>query len=98
MHYDFPGNVRELENIIQHAAALTEGERLTPEDLPARLRTLRFAHGTTEELLPMAEVEKRHIARVLAATEYNLKAASHILGIPRTTLWPQIKKHGLAKG
>ncbi len=96
MHYNFPGNVRELENIIQHAAALTEGKKLIPEDLPSRLRKLNLQDYFSEELLPMDEMEKRYISRVLVKTGNNIKAAGRILKIPRTTLWRRIKKYGLS--
>ena len=97
MHYDFPGNVRELENIIQHAAALTEGSKLTPEDLPARLRKHHLPGDYSEELLPMDEMEKRYISRVLSKTGFNIKDAGSILKIPRTTLWRRIKKYGIGE-
>jgi DNA-binding NtrC family response regulator len=96
MEYGFPGNVRELENIIQHAVALTEGKKLTPEDLPSRLRKFYLQGWNEEELLSLDEVEKRYIARVLSKTDYNIKAAGRILKMPRTTLWRRIKKYGLA--
>jgi len=96
MHYNFPGNVRELENIIQHAAALTEGNKLTPEDLPSRLRQLQLHDGFTDELLPLDEIEKRYISRVLTRTGHNIKTAGKILDMPRTTLWRRIKKYGLS--
>ncbi|HFQ90044.1 MAG TPA: sigma-54-dependent Fis family transcriptional regulator [Desulfobulbus sp.] len=96
MNYGFPGNVRELENIIQHAVALTEGRKLTPEDLPPRLRAQPAQGGWNEEtLLPLAEVEKRYIARVLHTTGYNIKAAGRILQLSRTTLWRKMKKYEL---
>ncbi len=97
MHYSFPGNVRELENIIQHAAALTEADRLTPEDLPSRLRHLDVDNGFTDELLPLDEMEKRYIARVLSRTGNNIKKAGRILDMPRTTLWRRIKKYNLSQ-
>ena len=96
MHYNFPGNVRELENIIQHAAALTEAKRLTPEDLPSHLRQLHFNENCTDELLPLDEIEKRYILKVLSKTEHNIKTAGKILDMPRTTLWRRIKKYGLS--
>lgn len=96
MHYDFPGNVRELENIIQHAAALTEGTKLMPEDLPSRLRKVHQWDGEPEELLPMDEMEKQYLSRVLSKTGHNIKAAVSILKIPRTTLWRKIKKYGIS--
>jgi DNA-binding NtrC family response regulator len=98
MHYDYPGNVRELENIIQHAAALTDGKSLTPEDLPSHLHKLHFQDSLQEELIPMDELEKRHISKVLSTTRFNIKAAGEILKIPRTTLWRKLKKYGLTSG
>ncbi len=95
-HYDFPGNVRELENIIQHAAALTEGTKLTPEDLPSHLHKLNIYDKQTETLLPMDEVEKQHIRRVLDQTHCNIKAAGQILGISRTTMWRKLKKYDIS--
>jgi transcriptional regulator with PAS, ATPase and Fis domain len=96
MNYDFPGNVRELENIIQHAAALSEGTKLIPEDLPSPFRKLHLQDTSTEALLPMDEVEKRHISTVLAKTGHNLNATGNILKISRTTLWRRLKKYGMS--
>ena len=96
MDYDFPGNVRELENIIQHAVALTSGKVLTPEDLPTRLRKQQqHEYRFEEELVPLEELERRYIGRVLSRTGHNIKAACRILGLPRTTLWRRMKKYGL---
>ncbi len=95
MHYNFPGNVRELENIIQHASALTEGRQLTPKDLPSRLQQNHGQNIFMEELLPMDEMEKRYISRVLSKTGYNIKIAGEILNMPRTTLWRRMKKYGI---
>ncbi len=96
MHYNFPGNVRELENIIQHASALTEGKQLTVADLPGWLRKMHLHDGFTEDLLPLDEMEKRYISRVLSKTGHNIKAAGKILQISRTTLWRRIKKYNLS--
>jgi DNA-binding NtrC family response regulator len=96
MHYSFPGNVRELENIIQRAIALTEGQKLTVEDLPPRLRQLSLQDSFEEVLLPFDEVEKRYISNVLSKTGYNIKAACTILQMSRTTLWRRIKKYALS--
>lgn len=95
MRYNFPGNVRELENIIQHASALTEGRQLTPKDLPSRLQKNHGQNIFMEELLPMDEMEKRYISRVLLKTGYNIKTAGEILNMPRTTLWRRMKKYGI---
>jgi two-component system response regulator AtoC len=98
MHYNFPGNIRELENIIQRAVALAEGDMIRIEDLPSDLQKLEFNTLNGEGLLSLEEVEKQHIARVLERTDYNKALSSKILNLPRTTLWRKMRKHDLLKG
>ncbi len=97
MHYDFPGNIRELENIIQRAVALSEGEIIQVTDLPPDLQNLEFDTLDGEGLLTLEEVEKRHIMTVLEKTGDNKSLTSRILDLPRTTLWRKMKKYGLLK-
>jgi Nif-specific regulatory protein len=102
--YRWPGNVRELENCIESAVVLSEGEILE-EHLP--LPTMdRGAAGpaTSPEapaptgapgLLPLAEVERRHILRVLESVKGNRTAAAKVLEIGRNTLARKLKEYGL---
>ena len=85
--YSWPGNVRELENVLGNACMMTEAETIGVRDLPDYLIS-RPAEVSTddEEDLPLAEVERRHAARVLARTGGNKVKAAKILGINRATL------------
>lgn len=97
MHYNFPGNVRELENIIQRAVALSEDQLIRAKDLPSDLQKLEFNSFKGEGLLTLEEIEKDHITKVLEKTNYNKGLSSKILNLPRTTFWRKMKKHGLLK-
>jgi two-component system, NtrC family, response regulator AtoC len=103
-NYDWPGNIRELENAIVRAAALCD-RIIRPEALPDRVRSFsesaktpaalaesQSVNGDTEDLLTLAELENRHIRRVLARTGGNKQAAARILGIDRTTLQRKIER------
>jgi DNA-binding NtrC family response regulator len=110
-NYDWPGNIRELENAIVRAVALCD-QAVQPEDLPERVRNFaleaaqQFAASAKpqkaatvetldEELLPLTEVESRHILRVLASTGGNKQAAARVLGIDRTTLQRKLERYNL---
>lgn len=85
--YMWPGNVRELENVIGNACMMTEGESISVRDLPEYLTTqTNEALFEDEGDLPLAEVERRHAARVLARVGGNKVRAAKILGINRATL------------
>jgi len=94
-NYTFPGNVRELENIIERAVALTDCDLIRPQDLPPDLQQLEFDSIEGEGLVTLAELEKRHIAQVLERTGYNKALTAQILNIPRTTLWRKLKEFKL---
>jgi transcriptional regulator with PAS, ATPase and Fis domain len=92
-NYTFPGNVRELENIIERAVALTDCDLIRPQDLPLDLQQLEFDSVEGEGFLSLDELEKRYIARVLERTGYNKALTAQILDIPRTTLWRKLKDY-----
>ncbi|KHK02446.1 sigma-54-dependent transcriptional regulator [Desulfovibrio sp. TomC] len=95
MSYGFPGNVRELENIVERAVALCDSQTLEVADLPRDLQQMDFASVEGERLESLEAVERRHIARVLARTGHNKGLAAQILEIPRTTLWRKLKQFQL---
>jgi DNA-binding NtrC family response regulator len=102
-NYAYPGNVRELENIIEHAVVLADSGEITERDLPDfmfRNRLLLAGPGTAPEALPaptaihtLAEMEKDHIAQALRIADFNYTEVSKKLGISRSTLWRKIKEY-----
>ncbi|MFZ0133938.1 MAG: sigma-54 dependent transcriptional regulator [Desulfobacterales bacterium] len=94
--YPFPGNVRELENIIERAVALTDNTELTARDLPSDLRELAISSLDPQACLSLEEKEKQYIREVLIKTNRNKSLAAEILGLPRTTLWRKMKRYHLS--
>jgi len=90
MTYSFPGNIRELENIIQAATALAPSDLITEEDLD--LRDRQGGGRPAGELTSLADVERRHIEAVLRSVEGNRRAAARILGIDRSTLFRKMRR------
>ena len=97
MKYSFPGNVRELENIVASAVALSEGALITPADLPEDLRQFEVETYGASRWLSWEENEKEYIQKILEATEHNKIEAARILKMSRTTLWRKILRYGLDK-
>ncbi|MCG6931502.1 MAG: sigma-54 dependent transcriptional regulator [Desulfofustis sp.] len=96
MHYPFPGNVRELENLIERAVALTEGSVILPADLPSDLRELSMSSFEVQSWPSLEDREKQYIQQVLTKTEGRKSQAATILKIPRTTLWRKMKQYGIS--
>ncbi len=92
--YHWPGNVRELRNCIEQALILGDGKTIRLADLPAQVRA--SAGGPLEELPPLVDVERDHIARVLRATNWNKARSARLLGISKPTLYDKIRTYGLA--
>ncbi len=95
MHKDFKGNVRELENIIEHAFVLCRDDMIRVEHLPPDARS---AHEESAGPVSgtLADQEKRQILSVLERHDWNRTEAARELGIHKTTLWRKLKRYNLA--
>jgi DNA-binding NtrC family response regulator len=89
--HDWPGNVRELANAIERAMVVGKPPAIRRPDLPV----LGGGVGGEPPAKSLAEVEKRHIARILVEKEWNITRAAEMLEIDRATLYSKIKKYGL---
>ncbi len=91
--YSWPGNIRELENVIGNAAMMTQGSTIDVDDLPELLKsTAHMGSGADDEMLSLHELQNRHLARVLEKVGGNKARAAEILGISRTTIYEMIAK------
>ena len=94
LEYPFPGNVRELENIMAAAILLEKGKVLTLSSVSALLANSEPGQGCNQELITLSELEKLHIQKVLEAMNGNRTRAAKILGIGLRTLQRKIKTFG----
>ncbi|MFN3480231.1 MAG: sigma-54-dependent transcriptional regulator [Thermodesulfovibrionales bacterium] len=94
MSYTFPGNVRELENIIERAIILERSELITPESLPQTLRIFHIETFEPEKIKPLNEITKEYAERVVEFFGGNKSKAAEALGISRTSLWRILKGEG----
>ncbi|MBQ0786894.1 MAG: sigma-54-dependent Fis family transcriptional regulator, partial [Oceanihabitans sp.] len=88
--YNWPGNIRELENVIQRAVIMCD-KQVTIQDLPEQLKYTILFPDENQELVPLKTVERNYILKVLKATNNNKTKAAKILQIDRKTLGEKIK-------
>ena len=101
----WPGNVRELQNCIEHAIALADGAEILVHDLPEGVRAdaarrrspghgrVADAGESDDVLVPLSEIERRHILRVLEAVNGNKRLAARVLGVDRRTLYRKLETY-----
>jgi DNA-binding NtrC family response regulator len=91
--YPWPGNIRELENVIGNACMMVDGNLIDISDLPERLRgPFNDGMGGDETFLSLEEIQRRHILRVLDGVGGNKARAAEVLGIGRATIYQLLTK------
>jgi two-component system response regulator AtoC len=88
--YNWPGNIRELENAMERAVVISKGNIIDMGDFPSKMQ--KFAEGTESASNSLYENEKSLIARVLTEYDYNIYKTAKQLGISRSTLYGKMKK------
>jgi two-component system response regulator HydG len=97
INYDYPGNVRELENIVEQAVAIAVGEWITPAELPPSVREHGYNPPTKEIERTLHDVERDLIVEAIERNQGNLEKAAKDLGMSRTTLWRKMKKYEVGR-
>ena len=94
--YDWPGNIRELENVIERAVILS-GKEITPDDLPQKLlqREIKYFGDPGKLSLTLDELEKQYVMAILAGAGNDKVEAATILGIDLSTLYRKLKRYDL---
>jgi two-component system, NtrC family, response regulator AtoC len=97
--YPWPGNVRELEHAVERAVILTQNPTILPQDLPPDIqRQGTSPANSSTEVLPLREIERRHLLFALERAGGNRKRAAEWLGITRRTLYRMASRHGIKLG
>jgi DNA-binding NtrC family response regulator len=102
LQYDWPGNVREMENSLERACAMSSGPVLHSADLPTALQNAAQyapspANGGRQSVIPLAEMERRAILDALQQLHGDKLEAARLLGIGKTTLYRKLKEYRLAE-
>ncbi len=96
--YPWPGNARELRNVVERMAILTQGERITRDSIPVEVRVQRDAGPKSTIQEARESAEREHIMRALEESNWNVSGAARALGMERTNLHKRIRALGLTRG
>ncbi|MGP8247782.1 MAG: sigma-54-dependent transcriptional regulator [Bryobacteraceae bacterium] len=95
--YPWPGNARELRNVVERMAILTQGDRLTRDSIPVEIRVQREAGPKSTIQEARESAEREHILRALEESNWNVSGAARALGMERTNLHKRIRALGLSR-
>jgi DNA-binding NtrC family response regulator len=93
MNYDWPGNVRQLKNIIERAAILATSERIGVQELPEEIFSARQEVSPSSPVKPLKVLERQAISEALLLYQGNKSKASRVLGISRKTFYKRLKEY-----
>jgi DNA-binding NtrC family response regulator len=93
--YRWPGNIRELRNVLERAVLLGERDVLTRQDLRFEAPMAAGSSGDDDANLTLLQLERAHIERVLREERGHVERAARRLGLPRSSLYQKIKRHGV---
>jgi two-component system, NtrC family, nitrogen regulation response regulator NtrX len=96
--YAWPGNARELRNVIERMAILTQGDKLTRDSVPVEIRVQRESGPKSTIQEARESAEREHILRALEESNWNVSGAARALGMERTNLHKRIRALGLTRG
>jgi transcriptional regulator with PAS, ATPase and Fis domain len=92
LHYSYPGNVRELENIIERAIIIEKGPLITPASLPQTIKMFQIETIEPDNVKTIDELNREYAEKVLDLLGGNRSKAAEALGISRTSLWRILKE------
>jgi len=92
VHYSYPGNVRELENIVERAIILEKGDVITPGSLPQTIKMFQIDTIEPDKVRTIEELNKDYAEKILEMYGDNKSKAAEVLGISRTSLWRILKE------
>jgi len=93
-NYSWPGNIRELNNVLERAVILSSGENIAADDLTADIKSGVSSPTSKSNRQSLAEMEREHILHVLQTAEGNKTRAAEILGISKKTLYHKLREYG----
>ena len=95
--YSWPGNARELRNIVERMAILTSSDQLTPDSVPVEIRLAQESGPRSNLKQARESAEREHILRALEESSWNVSGAARALGMERTNLHKRIRALGLSR-
>lgn len=96
VNYPFPGNIRELKNMVLRSALIADNDVITLSDLPNILQDNSHNHSVPETTLTLDEVEKSYLEKMLLDADYKVERVAELLQMNTRTLYRKIHKHGIS--